>query len=160
MKTCKKCNINKSKSCFYKKTYASGAIGLRSYCIDCSHTERNKWRAANKAHDDARNGEYNKKNAARIRGMKLVKNYWPNLTWQEALSEWNKLYLSQNKTCALCCQHSNRLHVDHCHNTGLVRGLLCYNCNSGIGRLKDSVIILQKAIYYINITKRRLSEIY
>ncbi len=47
-----------------------------------------------------------------------------------------------NKTC-------DRLSVDHCHNTGTVRGLFRSNCNNGLGRFKDSVELLAKAINYL-----------
>jgi len=39
--------------------------------------------------------------------------------------------------------------VDHCHSTGKVRGLLCSNCNRGIGMLQERVDILQNAIDYL-----------
>lgn len=42
-----------------------------------------------------------------------------------------------------------RLHVDHCHDTGAIRGLLCHHCNTGIGHLKHDVTLLQKAIAYL-----------
>lgn len=39
--------------------------------------------------------------------------------------------------------------VDHCHDTGKVRGLLCFNCNVGIGSLQDDIEMLRKAIKYL-----------
>ncbi len=39
--------------------------------------------------------------------------------------------------------------VDHNHNTGKVRGLLCNNCNAGIGLFQDSIKILEKALLYL-----------
>jgi len=42
-----------------------------------------------------------------------------------------------------------RFAVDHCHETGVVRGLLCMNCNTAIGCFKDSISILEKAIKYL-----------
>lgn len=43
--------------------------------------------------------------------------------------------------------------VDHNHNTGTVRGLLCHNCNSSLGLLKENVSILEKMIKYIEDNK-------
>ena len=50
--------------------------------------------------------------------------------------------------CELCGTTEN-LHVDHNHNTGNVRGILCTNCNRGIGHLKDSPDLLRKAATYL-----------
>ncbi len=147
MKNCKKCNTNKDESKFYRKTYPNGTIGLRSYCTECSTKERNTWRASS-SKDNERNKAYNKENAEEIRGKKLVKKYWPNLTWKEAIAEWNRIYIFQDKKCAF--GHEVKvLHVDHNHKTGKVRGLLCYNCNNGIGRFKEDIETLEKAIEYL-----------
>jgi|DEB19_MinimDraft_3_1074340.scaffolds.fasta_scaffold32276_2 hypothetical protein len=50
--------------------------------------------------------------------------------------------------CELCGVKNN-LHVDHNHRTGSFRGILCTNCNRGIGHLKDSPDLLRKAIAYL-----------
>lgn len=50
--------------------------------------------------------------------------------------------------CAICGS-KERLHIDHCHKSGDVRGLLCQNCNFGIGNLKDSIVNLRTAILYL-----------
>jgi hypothetical protein len=60
----------------------------------------------------------------------------------------------QNGKCAICGllekEHRNKvLNVDHNHVTKKVRGLLCNNCNRGIGHLKDSISNLQKALEYL-----------
>ena len=62
----------------------------------------------------------------------------------------------QNNKCAICGNiFSDRRHtqIDHCHKTKKIRGLLCIQCNSGIGMLKEDVDILKKAIDYINFYK-------
>lgn len=41
------------------------------------------------------------------------------------------------------------LYIDHCHKSGNLRDLLCFNCNSGLGQFKDNIEILQKAIDYL-----------
>jgi hypothetical protein len=59
----------------------------------------------------------------------------------------------QDGKCAICwCKSQGerrRFAVDHCHNSGKVRGLLCDNCNKGIGNLKHSPEILARAITYL-----------
>lgn len=147
MKYCHGCKQNKSTDNFYPKT-VNGVVTLRSYCKDCGKKARDAWRLASPK-DNERNKAYNREHADEIRGKKLVKNYWPSLTWQEALVEWDRLYREQGGLCAFG-HAAKTLHVDHSHKTGKVRGLLCYNCNNGIGRLKDDVSVLEKAIAYLN----------
>jgi len=67
------------------------------------------------------------------------------------------LLQSQNGTCAICNKEETAtrlgkvkaLSVDHSHKTGAIRGLLCSDCNTGIGKLKDDPTILQSAIQYL-----------
>lgn len=42
-----------------------------------------------------------------------------------------------------------KLFVDHCHSTAVVRGLLCSNCNSGLGYFKDSAALMKAAVKYL-----------
>jgi hypothetical protein len=62
------------------------------------------------------------------------------------------LLASQGGGCAICetpIIGKGEAHIDHCHDTKKVRGLLCIKCNRGIGLLQDSVDILKKAISYL-----------
>lgn len=68
------------------------------------------------------------------------------------------MYVSQNGVCAICGKPETEksrkgnvrsLHVDHNHDTGKVRGLLCGKCNRSIGVLGDSVQILRNAVKYL-----------
>jgi hypothetical protein len=69
------------------------------------------------------------------------------------LEEYEKMRENQNNMCAICGIHQDKVSrwfaVDHNHITGQIRGLLCLECNNGIGKLKDSVINLKKAINYL-----------
>jgi hypothetical protein len=61
------------------------------------------------------------------------------------------LLISQDYKCGICkVDIQNKYNIDHCHNTGHVRGLLCTQCNSAIGLLRDNVSILNSAINYLN----------
>lgn len=66
--------------------------------------------------------------------------------------EYSKKLSSQNNVCAICKQ-DNRLkrdwHVDHCHTTGLTRGILCHHCNLMLGNAKDNIVTLQSGIDYL-----------
>jgi hypothetical protein len=57
----------------------------------------------------------------------------------------------QNSECAICKNKIDEsCHVDHCHDTGSVRGLLCGNCNVAIGFFKDDIQILNNAMKYLS----------
>ena len=60
---------------------------------------------------------------------------------------------AQNFKCLLCGQ-KKKLHVDHDHKTKQVRGLLCSECNRGIGYLKENIVTLQNAITYLCMSQR------
>jgi len=75
-------------------------------------------------------------------------------------AKYHEMLVVQKGSCAICGSkfnnsRSSKLSVDHCHKTGKVRGLLCSNCNTAIGLMKDSIIRLEKAIEYL---KRQASE--
>lgn len=64
--------------------------------------------------------------------------------------QWEALFASQGRVCAICqTESSKRLHVDHCHITGAVRGILCHTCNVGIGQLGDDLETLLQAVAYL-----------
>lgn len=74
------------------------------------------------------------------------------------LEEFNRLHAEQHGLCAICQKPETMvsrkwglraLSVDHDHDTGVVRGLLCSNCNMGIGHLKDSLPLLRAAVTYL-----------
>jgi len=68
------------------------------------------------------------------------------------LDEYNALLLAQGAACALCLAPQTsgaRLCIDHCHDTGKVRGLLCATCNSAIGLLGDTAERVQRAVEYL-----------
>ncbi len=68
------------------------------------------------------------------------------------VAEYNALLVKQGGVCAICgetCGTGKMLAVDHCHKSGKIRGLLCFDCNSGIGKLKDDVEMLHRAISYL-----------
>lgn len=64
--------------------------------------------------------------------------------------QFNDLLTKQNNQCAICSRGFVKTpNVDHDHNTGKVRGLLCTPCNNFLGYIGDSVISLQRAEHYV-----------
>ena len=86
-------------------------------------------------------------NALRNKRNKLKKRYGISL------EDYNKLFEKQEGCCAICGIHQTEIEkslaVDHCHSTGKVRGLLCFDCNTGIGKLKDDYELVYKAYRYL-----------
>lgn len=69
------------------------------------------------------------------------------------LEEYNKVFAHQGKVCAICKRPVKlgkaRLAVDHCHTTGLVRGLLCWSCNRAIAVFRDDTQRIEAALAYL-----------
>ena len=61
-----------------------------------------------------------------------------------------ELWERQERKCAICSTPILLdAPIDHDHETGKVRGLLCHKCNRGLGQFEDSLVLLQKAIVYL-----------
>jgi hypothetical protein len=69
-----------------------------------------------------------------------------------SLEDYNKKLLEQNGVCSICktiCKSGKDLAVDHCHTSGKVRGLLCSNCNTGVGVFQENKELLFEAVRYL-----------
>lgn len=65
---------------------------------------------------------------------------------------YNRRLSKQNGVCAICGEKPDKdrnLAIDHCHKTKKIRGLLCLNCNLGLGNFKDNLDILASAVSYV-----------
>lgn len=94
--------------------------------------------------------EKNKNDSVKYKEIKIFKKF--GITKKE----YDDMVLNQNNKCAICGKDKkdfngigNSFHVDHCHSTGKVRGLLCSNCNTGLGQFKDDIMSLENAIKYL-----------
>lgn len=70
------------------------------------------------------------------------------------LADYERMLAEQGGHCAICTAtvadaRATALHVDHDHTTGRVRGLLCTNCNKGLGHLGDDPVRLHRAVEYL-----------
>lgn len=76
-----------------------------------------------------------------------------NRTFGISVEDYNNRLVAQNGVCKVCGkvnEDGRRLHVDHNHKTGIVRGLLCGKCNLAIGLLGDDVDLLKQAMTYLS----------
>lgn len=141
-KTCTKCGEEKPRSEFSKSRDGKHGPVLHGSCKRCNSERAMQWFADNPGRTIANKRKFN-----------LAKNY--GLT----VADYDALLRSQNGVCAICGEDEPNAHgrtgkqfrlaVDHCHETGKVRGLLCQKCNRAIGLLKDDPATLRRAISYL-----------
>ena len=93
---------------------------------------------------------YREKNREKVRELSrkthIMRKF--NMT----IEQYDKMLKNQNGVCAICkdsCSTGNNLAIDHNHTTGKVRALLCKNCNTAIGLMKEDVERMLSAIEYI-----------
>ncbi len=143
-KTCNKCDITKPSDEFYRDTGL--ADGLGTICKDCKNEASAKWKAVNRDTYNASMREWRANNKDEAKDSDLNRCYGISLEVYKGMLE------TQNHVCALCskaAQGKRPLCVDHCHDTGKVRGLLCYGCNR-LMALVDNPVLLEKALKYKN----------
>ena len=66
--------------------------------------------------------------------------------------DYFNLFEKQNNKCAICGIEFKTINegcVDHCHNTNIIRGILCNKCNLLLGMANDNIKILENAIFYL-----------
>ncbi len=131
-KTCSKCNLSKSHREF-TRTGREGPRGLSSHCKSCEA-----------AADSARYRRNLEESRRKSRASYYKNNY--GITEEDYL----RMREAQNGRCAICRMTAGLLRVDHDHSTGLVRGLLCHNCNVGLGHFKDNIELIDSAKRYLD----------
>lgn len=166
MKKCNTCGEELDESAFTKDKHSKD--GLRSQCRACTNKYKKKFREENL--DYVREQKRNSYLKHRVQILERQKNsqYRIEKRREHLLSvygltktDYDDLRQQQNYRCVICNIHENdakrgpskssdtALHVDHCHGSNKVRGLLCLNCNTMLGKVKDNVEILKSAINYL-----------
>lgn len=148
MKKCPKCCEVKPESAFWKRGDGRPA----SRCKECSVLANKEWRQANPGYEKARY----ENSRTETRERHLIRKYGVNL------AQYKKMLDAQNGKCAICGalekdQFKGVFHVDHCHISGAVRGLLCRGCNHVLGHLKDDPTKLRNAIQYLRKSPKSLA---
>lgn len=146
MKKCSTCKQLKDFSSFHKNKYTK--VGLQSCCKICDKSRLSKWKKNNAASVRKHTSFYRKNNpeqvkrSCRSRDLKRFNNI--------SIEEYDVLFVQQRGCCAGCQRHQfefkQHLAVDHDHQTGRIRGLLCHGCNTFLGHMKDNPILLSTAL--------------
>jgi hypothetical protein len=156
-KACKKCGVVKSLDEFYQ---ASGTKdGHRGECISCAKVVRRSWYEANREKSIANVKQWQQDNASRLSEYRRQYNARPERkramreayyqrTYGISADEFDALLEKQGGVCAICAGADPK-HLDHDHATGAIRGILCVNCNHGLGKFFDDVELLERAVAYL-----------
>lgn len=156
-RTCRTCGETRPIEQF--REHGGGKQGRRWSCIPCQLADRRRRYAARREYELARARAWQVANRDRTRGYDR-KRYYANLARQMRTSRYGltpddyfALVEKQRGVCAICKQTceatGKRLAIDHDHVTGNVRGLLCFHCNSGLGKFRENPALLQAAIDYL-----------
>lgn len=116
--------------------------GCQSRCKTC----RGKYYKDNAKEIIKQVAGWGKRNPDKIRVYE--RNYRMKALYGLLPGQYETMAAQQHNKCLICLREK-KLVVDHDHETGKVRGLLCNLCNSGMGHLKDSIEHLQNAINYL-----------
>lgn len=130
-----------------------------------------KWYSENKDKEKLRKQQYYQNNKEKI--LERSKQYYQNnkekiiertkrninpikkkenelkRLYNMTLEDWKLQHEIQAGKCAICEVELDILCVDHCHDTGKVRGLLCQKCNTGLGMLGDNLKNIERAYLYM-----------
>lgn len=114
---------------------------------------RQCWREANHERVRAQNAEWIRNNRGRFR--ELCRGGHLQRKYGITTAQWETLFDAQGRRCAnLECRadapgSKSGWHVDHCHITGEIRGILCHHCNTGLGSFRDDPALLRGAADYL-----------
>lgn len=150
-KLCSKCNEAKPWDEFHKSK--ATVSGYAVYCKPCEMARHDVWRRQNLPKMRKASKKWRNENPRLAKDHILKSRYGVPIGWYEST------LATQEGKCASCKTNDpggkGDFHVDHCHDLGHVRGLLCHNCNVGIGSLQHSIPMLEAAIQYLNQTSQK-----
>jgi hypothetical protein len=153
---CNGCDTTKSIEEFAKDRNDKSGYTYR--CKVCRNKKQKEWvtrnpekvKELNLKHRETRKEYY----STPERKFKYRKKYIEK-TFGIPYEEYERLFDLQSGVCAICSQperssKNSYLSVDHCHTTGVIRGLLCNSCNRALGYFYDSTSNLINAVNYLN----------
>lgn len=162
-KRCKTCLKEKSLKEF--GNYKRNPDGKRHHCKVCRNKYEKALREGNKDYAKRQRENRKKWEKENPEKAKIARDRWKVPEgWERnqrlkrkfaiTVEDYDKMFEQQKGLCKICGKNYNNksqknFHIDHCHKTGVVRGLLCNKCNQGIGLLNDNPKLLKKAIDYL-----------
>ncbi len=155
---CKECLEYKFQGEFYKNP--TSKLGFTSRCRRCIIKRNLERRKADPDNRAKRSKEYEKAKFNTEHSEYLTRKSVRRLKTEYGLTpqDIDELIKSQDGVCAICRgskpavvkkYNKNGLCIDHCHQTGKIRGLLCSLCNLGLGAFKDDIESLSAAVIYL-----------
>lgn len=131
---CYVCKIVKPLVDFY--TDRGATWGRAGRCIACAAIQNKRWRVENK------------EKASLVSRKTHIKMKY-GISWEE----FERVYSTQDGRCAICTKELQKASrdtcIDHDHLTGVIRGVLCRKCNTGLGQFCDDLLVLKKAVTYL-----------
>lgn len=177
MRRCNKCGVEKPLTEFHNQSARRG--GKAYTCKPCMNAYVKHWaqtskgkesqRKAKRRYNQSESGraakrEYGRRPEVRARGEARRLAYRETTKGRQAaflqqirqygidVEDWARLYNAQAGVCLGCCERlefDRSTHVDHDHQTGIVRGLLCHGCNLSVGGAKDNPATLRRLALYL-----------
>ncbi|MFH8978929.1 endonuclease VII domain-containing protein [Streptomyces sp. NPDC017890] len=171
-KRCSRCKEHKPRAAFARNKAMRD--GLQAYCRECAATYHQERQVAKgrgvrprvdvpeghklcrtcgeiKPHSEwTRNRTASDGLATLCKSCKAAQGRAGHLKRQYGITEAERdaLIASQGGVCCICLA-APAAHVDHCHETGRVRGVLCFSCNAALGQFKDRPDAIRRAAAYV-----------
>jgi hypothetical protein len=137
--------------------------GHRNDCIECNKAAKRERQARNPEPYRRRAREWAAENPDRVAAYqaeyrqrperkRAMRDLYYRRTYGLSADEVDEMLAEQNGRCAICGVVPERLasmHLDHDHDGGHLRGLLCVDCNHGLGKFKDDPALLLRAVVYL-----------
>ena len=153
-KVCKTCSIEKPVSEFHvaQKPGKTGSDGYvrKTICYKSSCKECYKEIQRKKYHDLTIDQQRNRRKNNSCNNPEYRKKYKLKSNYGLTVEDFSAMLLEQNNKCKICECEMDSPQVDHNHTTNKVRALLCRNCNTSLGLLKEDTKVLHNMISYIH----------
>lgn len=153
MKVCKTCGIEKPFSEYHVATKPGykgtdgyeRKLAYKAHCKECYRKQN-----LEKYHKLSIEERRERKKRNKCSTPEWHKEWKLKTRYGLTTEDFSSMIVEQKSCCKICNQHMDNPQVDHSHTTGKVRGLLCRNCNTSLGLLREDPETLRNMISYIN----------